>query len=66
MKKQHKLNELIFVLLEISNDIPMVAVACAGFLKGVGEESARNAGSEATAAGARGRSPRKIFNSIIC
>ena len=37
------------------------AGACAGFLKGVGEESARSAGSEATAAGARGAAPGKIL-----
>ena len=36
------------------------AGACPGFLKGVGEDSARSAGSEATAAGARGAAPGKF------
>ena len=42
--------------------------ACTGFLKGVGEESAQGAGSEATEAGARGRTaqPPENFNWIIC
>ena len=44
--------------------------ACTGFLKGVGEESARSAGFEATAAseqvaaGVRGRSPRNFLTEL--
>ena len=38
--------------------------ACAGFLKGVGEELARSAGSEANAAGAGGAAPGKLLTAL--
>jgi len=47
-----------------SDSFTFIAGACAGFLKGVGEESARSAGSEATAAGAGGAAPGKFLTAL--